>query len=213
MTLFARLSRIGCLLCCCSCLVVLTASAQSVTTMMRTSSSRGLTSSKSVSVHFGVGSRQSVSVSGEYVRDTSFPDVFTQVLKGKQTWKLKAVPLTVGYSRYLADPDQRVVPILRGGLSYYFTRMKALDPTEGPAGLVYSRAATEVKRSFEKRYGMGFGAEAALGLRASLTRQTFVLAEGRGRFVHGLAFTHEGGEDLNSRFAQVDFSVGVGFKF
>lgn len=197
----------------CGLLATSTAHAQSISTIVRTSTSRGLTSSRSIATYFDAGPRQSFYVSAEYVRDTSFPDAIADQLRGKHTWKLKTLPFTFGYRRYLTGSDHRIRPVVSGGISYYFTRLKQLDTAE-PMGLVYSRAATpDSPRSFVKRYGMGFGAEATFGLQARLTHRTYVLAQGRGRFVDGLAFTHPEADAQHAEFAEIDFSLGLGFDF
>lgn len=179
--------------------------------MVRSSSaSTGLSVSKALQVEVPLSSRQAIFVRGEYLRTSSFPSALTKDLTGKQSWRLKAVPITIGYTRYLANPDRRIVPVLGFGASYYFCRIKKVSGAEGP---VFNAAALPLSTSipYQERYGMGYGAEATLGLNIDLNRYMFASVQGRSRYVHGLAFVE--GDDLDSRFTNFDFSVGFGFKF
>ena len=198
----------GCaLLCFLLCVPVSASRAQSLSTLIRSSgSSSGVAVSKSLQVSFPLDEQRAFFVKAEYVRDTPMPDDLVDEVKAKHTWKLKAVPITVGYTQYLTSPDHTIVPTIGLGLSYYFCRTKQHAMATAPFVDVNA-----LGKHFEKRYGMGYGAEATFGLRADLNRSTFVMAQSRARYVDGLAFTE--GDDLNSRFVKFDFSIGVGFRF
>jgi hypothetical protein len=198
----------GCtLLCLLICFSARLSQAQSLSTLISSSgSSDGVAVSKSLQLNVPIDSRNAFFVGAEYVRDTSMPDAFVSEVKGKHSWKFKGVPVTVGYMHYLTPTDQPIVPVVGVGLSYYFCRAKQHETAPGPAF-----DANVLGKDFEKRYGMGYGAEATLGLRAELSRHAFVMAEGRGRYVNGLAFAD--GDDLGAQYVKFDFSIGVGFKF
>jgi hypothetical protein len=202
----ARLA--GCtLLCLLFCLSARLSYAQSLSTLVSSSGSTdGVAVSKSLQIDFPIDSRSAFFIGGEYVRDTSMPDAFVDEVKGKHSWKFKAVPVTIGYMHALTSQEATVVPVVGVGLSYYFCRAKQHETAPGPAF-----DANVLGKNFEKRYGMGYGAEATLGLRAELSRHIFVLAEGRGRYVNGLAFAE--GDDLGAQFVKFDFSIGFGFNF
>lgn len=216
MTVFARrfARLVACLVCCgCSLLVLprlACAQLGSLSTIVRSSGSSGLAFSKAVQVNFPLDEDQAFYVGGEFVRETSFPDAFTEELKGKQSWKMKAVPITVGYRRYLADPDRPIVPVLSVGLSHYFCLTKQVDvPTAGP---MVSTAATAapLDYDFDERMGMGYGGEIALGLRADVNRHFFAIIQGRSRYIHGLGYMAD--DDINSQLVTFDFSLGLGVK-
>lgn len=200
---------IGCLLLCVF-FVPTRLCGQSLSTMVRSSSSStGLSVSKGLSLEMPVSKQQAFFVRGEYLRTSSFPSA-KDLTTLKQSWKLKAVPITIGYRHYLTDRNQRVVPVVGMGISYYFCSTKKV---EGVAGPVFTTPALSDEASipYEKRHGMGYGAEATLGLEVDLSRHLFASVQGRSRFIHGLAFVE--GDDLDSRFTTFDFLVGLGFKF
>ncbi len=195
------------------------ASGPSVSAAVRTSSSlggndTGVSFSKSVSLTLPVTNRQAVVLSAEYVQATSFPKAFADELGVEPTWKFYAVPLTVGYQYALSDPGRRLVPVVGVGLSYYFCRARAIAGPDEPFSLNDDAMASPVPHpSVDKHFGMGYGAQATLGLRADLSRSLFVLAQGRARYVNGFALTGGPASSLGTTFTNVDFSLGVGFKF
>lgn len=150
------------------------------------------------------------------MQETSFPEAFGKVIKGKPSWKITAVPITLGYTRYLGSPRSAIVPTVGFGVSYYFCRTKMLDVPPGyDFAEVYSEAAmpeASEKIPFEEEYGMGYGAQITLGVQIDISREMFVIAQSRGRYVNGLGFSHSDHQDLSSEFANVDFSLGMGVK-
>ena len=191
------------------------ASGPSLSTTFRTSSpspSEYATSvSKTLSFDIPLDDRQSLKLSAEYVKATSLPKVYERQLNLKPSWKFKAVPLTIGYSYALTDPDHRLVPIVGVGLSYYLCRSKRLDaPAAGNLDEDIMASPRSMDPSFHEGIGMGYGAQATLGLRFDLNRHLFLTAQSRARYVDGFAFTP--GSDLGTEFTDVDFSLGFGFK-
>ncbi len=151
--------------------------------------------SKVLSFNLPLADRQSLRISAEYARLSSF-FIKTVNFEEKTDWKFYAVPITVGYEYTLTDESRRFVPVVGFGVSAYFSRMKRLD-----AG-----GATYVKR-----YGVGYGAQATLGLRTNLGRRLFMLARGRYRLINGLSLV--GSDHEAAEFPVFDFAVGFGFRF
>lgn len=173
-----------------------------------------LSLSHTLSLHIPVTARQSVVLSTEYMHVESLPDPLAEQLYAKPAWRYKAIPLTIGYSYALTDPDKRIVPVVGVGVSAYFGSAKQLDAPGGLEMLHSGEAFSASPRlSYHQRLGVGYGAQATLGLRADLNRYLFVLAEGRARYVNGLAFTAHDAYDFRSEFTKIDFAVGFGFKF
>lgn len=170
--------------------------------------------SNTLSFSVPLSARQSLVFSTEYMQVESFPKPLAEQLYVKPTWRYKAVPLTIGYSYALTDPTRRIVPVVGVGVSAYFGAAKQLD-TPGSMAMRHSGEAFEAASSrlvYHKGLGVGYGVQATLGLRADLNRHLYALAQGRARYVNGLAFTpHE--YDFRSEFTKVDFAVGFGFKF
>ena len=211
---------VGCLLLCgLICLTPSETFAQSVSALFHgsSSSSGGTPSiSRSISFDLPLADRNALSLSAEYVQDTSFPEAFGKVIKGRPSWKITAVPITLGYTHFLASPRSAFVPTVGFGVSYYFCRTNML---EVPAGYdfaeVYSEASmpeANKKVPFNEQLGMGYGAQITLGVQIDVSRDMFIIAQSRGRYVNGLGFSHSAHQDLNSEFAKVDFSLGMGLK-
>lgn len=168
-----------------------------------------LTSNRSVSVAFRVAQHQSLSVGAGYSRFTSFPKDHSTM--ARPTWKMRAVPLTVAYSYEPLSSSSPISPVLSVGVSYYLSRLKTLERTG--SGLPLSESAlftTDRNPDGRSRMGMGYGTHIALGVRADVGHNLFLLAQGRLYHVDGLAFSsnYEGAE-----FSRADFVVGVGIRF
>ncbi|MDX1430353.1 MAG: hypothetical protein R3282_08700, partial [Rhodothermales bacterium] len=58
--------------------------------------------------------------------------------------------------------------------------------------------------------GMGWGAQATCGIRARISKSTFLEIQGRYRLVDGLEIT--GHSSADARFGVLDFAVGLGFE-
>lgn len=179
----------------------------SIMTSVRASElSSGVSVSKTFSYHVPLDDRQALVLSAEHVRVTTLPGELGKQVHAKPTWKFTGLPLTAGYSYALTDPERRVVPIVGAGLSYYVCRSKQLAMPDADAALAAPAAGT----SYRKALGMGYGAQATLGLRVELSRDLFMLAQGRARYVNGRAFSP--GSDLGAEFTHLDFALGFGFK-
>ena len=173
--------------------------------------SSGVSISKTFSYHLPVAERQAVVLSAEYVRMTTLPGELRKQLPAKAAWKFRALPVSVGYTYALTDPDRRLVPIVGAGVSYYFCRSKQLQaPGAGEELMGVMTTDDGPSSAFHKQVGMGYGAYASLGLRLDLNRHLFMLAQSRARYVNGLAFS--GYEGPGSEFTSFDFALGFGFK-
>ena len=181
----------------------------SIMTSVRASElSSGVSVSKTFSYQLPLDDRQAIVLSAEHVRVTTLPGEIGRQVNAKPTWKFTGLPLTVGYSYALTDPEQPVVPIIGAGVSYYVCRSKLMAMPGAGDALATSAAADP---SYRKGLGMGYGAQATLGLRVDVSRDLFVLAQGRARYVNGRAFSP--GSDLGAEFTHLDFALGFGFKF
>ena len=178
------------------------------------SSAASLSLSNTLSFSVPISARQSIVLSTEYMQAESFPKPLAEQLYVKPAWRYKAVPLTLGYSYALTDPNRRVVPVVGVGVSAYFGAAKQLD---APGGMAMRHSGetfgeTSPRLVYHKGFGVGYGVQATLGLRADVNRYLFVLAQGRARYVDGLAFTSND-YDFRSEFTKIDFAIGFGFKF
>lgn len=184
-------------------------------TAQTTSSGSMPSLSKTLSFSFPLSERQAFFLSTEFVSVTSFPDAFARQIGTRPSWKFKGVPITFGYTHTLTSADRRIVPFVGVGLSYYLSEIRQLEAMGEAAGVYYSvqdfpSAASEY---FDTRLGMGYGAQAMLGLRADVNRYTYVSLQARARYVNGLGFTSGRSGDLGSEFTKLDFALGLGFKF
>jgi hypothetical protein len=169
---------------------------------------------KTFSLSIPLAERHAFVVSTEYMRVESLPKPFAEQLYVKPAWRYKGVPLTLGYAYALTNPDNRIVPVVGVGVSCYFGSAKQLASYSHEPAMLHSgeEPASSPRLLFDERLGVGYGAEATLGLRADLNRSLFVLAQGRARYIHGLAFTSND-YDFHTAFAKIDFAIGFGFKF
>lgn len=160
--------------------------------------------SRLLSFQFPLSSRQAITVGTEVVSLSSFY-VKTLGTESSPDWKFKGVPITLGYEYTLTDPDRRFVPVVGAGLSYYVFSLRQRDPSVMPEAVALDSDAGLVKRA-----GMGLGFQATLGLRSHITRHLFVQAQGRYRYLNGLALT--GGHVSEEHFPMFDFAVGFGIR-
>lgn len=148
-----------------------------------------------------IGERQSLRLSTEFVRMS--PAYVKMEGSGQPDWKFKGVPITFGYEYTLRDDQRRMVPFVGIGVSCYLSQAsQRLD-----AG---ARAASG-SGGYLREYGVGYGTQTTLGLRTNLNRHLSVVAEGRYRFVNGLAL--RGQNPDQAEFPLFDFAIGFGFKF
>jgi hypothetical protein len=160
--------------------------------------------SKLLSFHFPLSSRQAITVGTEVVSLSSFY-VKTLGTESKPDWKFKGLPITLGYEYTLTDPGRRFVPVVGAGISYYVFSLRQRDPSVMPEDVALDSSAGLVNRA-----GMGLGFQATLGLRTHITRHLFVQAQGRYRYLNGLALT--GGDVSEEHFPMFDFAVGFGVR-
>lgn len=145
---------------------------------------------------------QSLTVSTELSRFTSFEPHMADDLDRQPSWKFKGVPLTVSLVQKLGRPGWPVVPQVSLGVSYYLCKTTLRD---------YGRLDHTGRPDTDRGYGMGYGAEAALGLRTRINRTVFVLAQSRLRYVNGFGLTGGSGA-FDNEFAKLDFAIGLGFR-
>ena len=180
----------------------------------QSTSAPSLSISNTFSFSVPISARQSIVFSTELMREESLPTPFAEQLYARPAWRYKAVPLTVGYSYALTSPDRRIVPVVGFGVSAYFSSVTQRS-SPGAVAMRHSGEAFQEASSrlnYHKGIGFGYGVEATLGLRADLNRHLYALAQGRARYVDGLAFTaHD--YDFRSTFTKIDFAIGFGVKF
>lgn len=171
--------------------------------------------SKTLSFSFPLSSREAVTLSTEYLYVSSLPSAFastfTKQLGGKPTWRMKAVPVTVSYSYKLARPKKGITPVFGLGLSYYFSDTKQINASGEDVGLLYGREDLD-HLNVNSSWGMGYGAEATLGLHIDVTRHMFAQVQGRARYVNSLGFIGKRGADPRCEFTKLDFAIGFGVK-
>ncbi|MFQ5569490.1 MAG: hypothetical protein ACE5G0_07430 [Rhodothermales bacterium] len=171
--------------------------------------------SKTLSFSFPLTQRQSIVLTTEYMRVESFPKSLANQFNGMPAWRYKAVPITVAYSYALTPPTRRLVPIVGVGVSLYLGSAKQLETYEEMDGMRHSAedfSTQEPRFSFREHLGIGYGAQATLGLRANLNRHLFVQMQGRASYINGLGFTGGNVSDFRSEFAKLDFALGLGLK-
>ena len=179
-------------------------------TVVNTSSSI----SKTFSLSFPLSERQSITVSTEYLRLQSLEAPFAEQLNVKPAWRYKALPITVGYSYALTNPNRRIVPVVGVGVSCYLGSAKQLESYNNAPSIRHTGETLSATPRFEyhEQSGLGYGVQATLGIRADVNRHVYLLAQGRARYVDGLAFTPNE-YNFHSEFAKIDFAIGFGFKF
>ena len=178
------------------------------------SSAASFSISNTLSFSIPISARQSIVLSTEYMQEGSIPKPLADQLYARPAWRYKAIPFTIGYSYALTDPSRRIVPVVGVGVSAYFGTVRQLD-TPGSMTMLHSGEAFQEaspRLTYNKGYGVGYGVQATLGLRADLNRHVYALAQGRARYVNGLAFSAQH-YDFRSEFTKIDFAVGFGFKF
>lgn len=169
---------------------------------------------RTFSLSFPVAPRHAVVVSAEYLNMESLPEPLAEQLYVKPAWRYKAIPITLGYSYALTDPNKRIVPVVGVGLSGYLGSVKQLDAYDAAPFMLHSGETLphSPRLAYHQKLGIGYGAQVSLGVRADLHRNLFVLVQSRARYVNSLAFTTTN-YDFHARFTRVDFAVGFGFKF
>ena len=172
------------------------------------------TISKTFSLNFSLAERHTLVVSTEYMKVQSLPKPFAEQLLVKPAWKYTGVPITVGYSYALTNPNRRIVPVVGVGVSCYLGSVRQLESYGSAPSMLHSgeELSSSPRLEYHDRMGMGYGAQATLGFRADVNRYMFVLAQGRARYINGLAFTTND-YAFRTEFSKVDFVIGFGFKF
>ncbi|MEM1126813.1 MAG: hypothetical protein AAGI71_09195 [Bacteroidota bacterium] len=198
----------------------LSATLESADFSLTTQTRRGpVSTDKMFTVSFPIGPQQSLGFSTGYVRATPFPERAANGAGGLQTrtaWRFKAVPVMVSYARTFGNPNARWVPVASVGFAYLFSSLRAARLAQlggdGYAPIEQALVPTQ-SASFTERLGVGYGAEASIGLRANIDQNVFLLIQQRLCYVNSLAFTPSSAQGLSTSFTRLDFSVGLGFSF
>ena len=148
------------------------------------------------------------------MRVESFPKALAQEFFAQPAWRYKAIPITLGYSYALTNPDRRIVPVVGVGVSLYFGSVKQLGYVDEMDTIRHSAdvmVPSDAPLSFQHFLGVGYGAQATFGFRADLNRYLFIQAQGRARYINGLGFTSSDVHAYRSEFTKLDFAIGFGF--
>ena len=172
-----------------------------IRTSKNTLSGARASSSRIVSLSRSVGRKQSISLSTEYMRVSSYYINFYGY-GDKPDWKFKSVPVTVSYEYTLGSGSARFSPYVGGGVSVYLSQMRQLSA---------EATAENGVRSFDTHRGVGYGSQVVGGVRTRLSRNTFLLTQGRYRLVNGLAVGTSGRDA--AQFGLFDVAVGIGVSF
>lgn len=148
-----------------------------------------------LSFHLPLRGRQALSISTELVQLSSFY-VKMANYQGDADWKFQGVPVTLSYE-YTLPRVGRFSPVVGGGASLYFSKLKQAMTPRSPTG-----------QSYDRQLGVGYGLQATLGLKTRLNRRLFLLAQGRYRYVNSTAFL--GGGQYHTTFPVLDFALGFG---
>ena len=148
------------------------------------------------------------------MRLESIAKPFAEQLHVKPAWRYKGLPITVGYSYALTNPNRRIVPVVGVGVSCYLGSAKQLESYNTLPSMRHSGedVSTSPRLEYHEQPGLGYGVQATLGVRADVNRHVYLLAQGRARYVDGLAFTPND-YNFHSQFTRIDFALGFGFKF
>ena len=119
--------------------------------------------SKTFSLNFRLAKRHTLVVSTEYMRAESLPKPFAVQLYVKPAWRYTGVPITVGYSYALTNPNRRLVPVVGVGVSCYLGSVKQLEsysdsscwPANSTAPKLPIRCSTRSTRSSWKHSNSG----------------------------------------------------------
>jgi len=175
----------------------------SISTTAKKTSKRGVFSfGKSFGFAYALGERHALTVGTEIFDFGSFDGFTLDGHKQKDTWKYRSIPVRVGYEYTLTNPNRRIVPVVGAALSYQFSYAREI--------IGYRNEPIGPRAVYDKRYGMGFGGQLSVALRANVSRSMYLQAQSRLCYVNGLAFMP--GDDFGTRFSKVDFSIGAGFR-
>lgn len=175
----------------------------SITSKAKKSNKRGVFSfGKSFGFAYALGERHAITLGTEYFDFGSFDGFSLDGHKQKDTWKYRSIPVRVGYEYTLTNPSRPLVPVVGAALSYQFSYAREI--------VGYRNEPIGPRAVYDKRYGMGFGGQLSVALRANVTRKMYLQAQSRLCYVNGLAFTSR--DDFGTRFGKVDFSIGAGFR-
>ena len=100
------------------------------------------------------------------------------------------------------------------GVSCYLGSAKQLESYNSVPSMRHTGEAftTAPRLEYHEQSGLGYGVQATLGIRADVNRHVYLLAQGRARYVDGLAFAAND-YNFHSEFTKIDFAIGFGFKF
>ncbi|MEZ4699875.1 MAG: hypothetical protein R2834_06065 [Rhodothermales bacterium] len=158
-------------------------------------------SSHAVSVRLPIGGPHAINVTGEYFRASSLPRFNPQRLRADPDWRFRSIPVTFSYTYSLPSVTRKLQPVVGVGVS---THLFAERMRNG------MRGGSLPQPGFTTRYGLRAGAEATMGIRMLISRQVFVLAQSRYRYVGTMPGIPSWSR--NGPFTLLDFSLGLGFE-
>ncbi len=174
------------------------------------------TSVKAVTVSFLLRGPHAINLRAEYFRSASAPKAFEIAHLYTADWKFRSVPVTVSYTYALPSPSSRIFPVAGFGLSAHV--YKQTEKVEHSTGMPYNfvlqssiESLTEtILPHFANKYGLNVGAEVSLGLIMNVSKNIFVMSQGRYRYI--ACSGHHYGYNYSS-LRVLDFSVDIGFQF
>lgn len=170
------------------------------------------TSSKAVTVSFPLRGPHAFNLRAEYFRSASMPKALERVHQVRADWKFRSLPLTASYTYALPSPSALIFPVAGVGLSAHFYRQtEKVDPLTGaPYSYALQRGPNPDLPLFAEKRGLNFGAEISLGLIVNVSKNIFIMSQGRYRYVS--CSNHHYGYNYGS-LNVLDFSMDVGFQF
>lgn len=170
------------------------------------------TSSRAITVSFPLRGPHAFNLRAESFRSASMPKTLERIHQVKADWKFRSLPLTASYTYALPSPASWIYPVAGAGLSAHLYRQtEKLDPLTGlPFKYAINNSADPALPLFAEKRGLNFGAELSLGLIMDVSKNIFIMSQGRYRYVS--CSNHKYGYNYGS-LNVLDFSMDIGFKF
>jgi hypothetical protein len=120
-------------------------------------------------------------------------------------WDFSATPIGLSYEFCPNGCEEKVIPFLGIGASYFFTKVdhKSYFLHDGFFGNLSSEGT---------RDGEGYGLHVYAGVQCKLTRHLLILSRLRARYADGMALTDKKGA-VKVEFTGFDFTIGWGWRF
>ncbi|HDL02782.1 MAG TPA: hypothetical protein ENH25_01470 [candidate division Zixibacteria bacterium] len=127
-------------------------------------------------------------------------DTFGMVIE----WHYRSMPIGLSYEYYPRGNDRVVLPYMGGGVSYYFSKVKAQLNELGDSGYDIDACS--------EREEKGYGLHVYAGFKAMFHNRFYFESRLRARYADGSGFTDESG-DVEIEFTGVDLTAGVAWRF